>query len=471
MPQKSHYKDAQGRIKEVEYNDQELARGGAGVIYLTTDEASVVKIYFSHSIPNMADLEEILRAAPPPKYNKYLAWPTGIVLDAALQHPVGVIMPNVQKDFWMEQAIRYRSFKGLASLKARSPERVGTLKGRIEAAIGIATAARYLNRIGYGHSDFSGKNVFVNPERGIGVLIDLDGLIVNETHMAPKMWGTEGYAAPELVTGDLKLPDLYSDRHALAVVLYELLLQGHPLKGRRSGLHADPKEDDKLQLGKYALYREHSTDTSNRPSNSNRPTADMLGKPMMDLFRYAFEHGIVYEPSRRGPRPHAERFETELEALKFDLVKCSNSTCFWGYFPSKGGTVEHCPACGTKSPEVLQGWVSVIQADTGKGGWYPLKSARTYKLLRDCKLTGDQIFAGGDALPIIQLKPTTGEEFECHVLNTGLICELVEPSGLVRILDGKQAHLIKANALLRLSHMMSGDLTLLRVAKGQVIPW
>lgn len=475
MSQSSRYKDASGKIHQIEYGDQPIAKGGAGEVYLTTDNQWAVKVYLKDT-PPMGELEYILKVAPREnhKLNQYLAWPIGILLDDAQRNPIGVVMPNVQKNNWMVQAIWYRNFKLLNTLKKNHPERVGTFKGRVDAARCIAAAATYLNRTGHGHSDFSGKNVFINPVMGIGVLIDLDGIMVNAEHMTPKMWGTEGYAAPELYTSDLKLPDTYSDRHALAVVLYELLLQGHPLRGIRPPLHDDIDTDEKLQLGAYALYREHSTDRSNR-AKGNVPLSSILGEKMANLFRRSFEDGVNYQGWRSNlstcPRPHPDEYEVALGELSDDLVKCSNSTCIWGYFPSQGGTVEYCPACGTKAPEIVLGWVSVVHSAANKGGWYPLKSQQTHKLLFDCQLTGAQIFGDGNKRSIIQIKPVKNTNFDCRFDDKSLICQIIQPNGDTHTLDAGKLHTIGSDTLLRLSHKMHTNSTLLRISQKQNIVW
>jgi hypothetical protein len=74
-----------------------------------------------------------------------------------------------------------------------------------------------------------------------------------------KLAGGLAFAAPELIRGTVA-PSAVSDLHTLAVLLYYLLMHGHPLMGRRT---RDELHDG--HLGTDPLFVFDPADTSKAP--------------------------------------------------------------------------------------------------------------------------------------------------------------------------------------------------------------
>lgn len=326
--------------------------GGEGAVYFTQDKQHVLKIYNDRVLqrkdPNI--IAKIMNAGPAPHDPEYrlFGWPGALIfLDANYSHFVGIAMRNVMTDGWLEEMIWWSNIKTLVDYSQRRPDRVGDFRGRIKAGIDIANAIRFLNFQGFAQADISGRNFLINPVEGRAVLIDLDGLAV-PGHMDSAVLGTPGYMAPEIVIGLHEgrpaSPSILSDRHALAVLLYQLLLINHPLLGGvMPDISNDQTEDMLLRMGKVAVYVEHPTDHRNRVSSGMLTTA-ILSSRLQKLFKRAFVDGL-YNPSAR---PQHYEFKEALEAYLHDLVDCDNRDCIFGQFATHGGRVWTCPVCGTK---------------------------------------------------------------------------------------------------------------------------
>ena len=92
------------------------------------------------------------------------------------------------------------------------------------------------------------------------------------------MLGTPYFMAPEIVRGEA-VPSIIADRHALAVVLFYLLLRHHPLFGAREhALHDLTPDSLRTLLGEQPLFIFDPDDQSNRPVSRRRTTRSSSGR-------------------------------------------------------------------------------------------------------------------------------------------------------------------------------------------------
>jgi hypothetical protein len=230
------------------------------------------------------------------------------------------------------------------------PEDRGTLFGRVLSMAKVARAVARLHGMGLCHSDLSGNNVFADTTNGRAYVIDCDGLVVPNLDLArPVVVGTPGWMAPELVTGQETMPSPYTERHSLAVIVYQTLLMRHPLFGPSVHDPNDPNRDEELQLGEQALFIESPRDVSNRPKNLAYPYT-VYGAGMSRLFERAFVDGL--RDPRARPMPH--EWARELTRLFDVLVPCENKNCEFKAFPlpetARGRLKVRCPWCATRGP-------------------------------------------------------------------------------------------------------------------------
>jgi serine/threonine protein kinase len=249
-------------------------------------------------------------------------------------------------------------------------EELGNFRSMLKISLNLARAVRRLHSSGLAHSDLSNNNVLIDPKTGSCVIIDIDTLVVPGI-FNPSVAGTRGYIAPEVLeTLDLEfgdseknLPSVYSDLHALPVLIYEYLFFRHPLIGKKIYCEGDAEEDDRLALGRYATFIENPTDTSNRPDDM-KITIKHLGPSLEKLFVRAFVDGL-HDPDMR---PTAMEWETALADTLELLQKCQNPKCSAKYFVLADPKNPICPYCGRRVRDESIVRIKILSPINGRDG-------------------------------------------------------------------------------------------------------
>jgi serine/threonine protein kinase len=342
-------KFSDGTIEQ--YEDAPLAAGAEGEIYRSRDKRSVIKLYFpdkARETERIERIDKLINEFNPtrnsfnsgkidPYWAEFFTWPEKRIT----QPQVGFRMRFAGGLKTLEHYILPKAYSRL------KPEERGWFIGRIAIAIKLAAAANRMSSMGLSYPDFSGKNVLVDTFSGRMVLIDCDSLTV-PGKLPPTVEGTTWYRAPEIVTRSVTTPSVKTDRHALAVILYQWLLLWHPLRGDRK-LTDDPDRDDQLCFGREALYIEHPKNAANRASKQIFKS-DILGAELKELFEKAFVDGL-HHPDRR-PQPF--QFQRALYRTYDHVIPCTSRYCDWRFFivtspPSMLTTHAFqlsCPRCG-----------------------------------------------------------------------------------------------------------------------------
>lgn len=337
-----------------------LASGAEKVAFLTVDGREVVAFYFGvlrDRVERVERLKRIVSSYDPTRgvgaayWRDAFCWPTGIVdgarsvpPDFARTHslappPLGVVMPVYRKAFFMQDRFGNRVEKEVRWFTGRKAGAMvidaekGSLLTRLQVCMRLARAVRRLHFAGLAHSDLSNRNVLVDLRGGDACVIDIDALVVPGL-APPTVLGTPGYMAPEVVSG-ATLPSIETDRHALAVLFYELLLQRHPLRSRRVHSTRSAEEDEQLSMGVNALFIEHPGDRRNPPESPISVGVDALGSHLAPLMRRTFEDAL-HTPARR---PDAVEWE---EALYRTLERLTPTPTGRGWLivPDVGPMVE-----------------------------------------------------------------------------------------------------------------------------------
>ena len=105
-----------------------------------------------------------------------------------------------------------------------------SFEAMVNAAMKICEGFKALHLSGLSYQDLNDGNFFIHPETG-------DVLICDNDNVAPEgvtsgILGKARYMAPEVVTGKT-MPNKYTDRYSLSVVLFLLFYANHPLEGAR----------------------------------------------------------------------------------------------------------------------------------------------------------------------------------------------------------------------------------------------
>jgi len=377
---------AEGRTYQF-VDDSSPKQGGMKDVYFAPDRSYVVAFFRDKQDFNakerLANIvktyrERIFGQAGGEYWKDLFCWPSDM-----FEHngQTGLVVPVYQEHFFFRQgynpgAENLASIKGgekegkwFASPQFRSKRfklhldrsELGDWSRYLSVCIKISRAVRRMHAAGLAHSDLSYKNVLIDPVTGKAAIIDIDGLVV-PGKFPPDVIGTPDFIAPEVMATkhlpktdpDRKLPNIQTDRHALAVMVYMYLLYRHPLRGGK--IHdADPQKDEELGMGAKALFIEHPTDRSNRPKldqvkPTHLPWADVNGIPytvtgphLKALFDKAFIGGL-HEPALR---PTADEWEQAL-IKTVDLIQpCQNPECEQQWFVFDSTTKPRCPFCGT----------------------------------------------------------------------------------------------------------------------------
>lgn len=335
-----------------QYEDVPFTQGSMGAIFLSHDRKSVIKLY--HPNPRR-DSEHIKRldiiinelnpAKDDPYWKEFFTWPEKRVVKPAVGYRMRLVSG-------LKTLSHYIFAKAYSRLK---PEEKGWFIGEVAVAIKLVSAADRLARMGICYANYSDKNVMVEPFEGRMVLIDCDDIIV-PGKVSATVEGTTWYRAPEIVMGDVKIPSIETDRHALAVLLFLWFLRCHPLRGDKE-IDPDPDRDDQLHLGEKALYIEHPIDLTNRNSKQVLKAA-ILGPELEKLFRTAFVDGLHHPHLRPTPN----EWQQALYHMYDQIIPCASEHCNWHFFVATPAPRLTCPMCKQplRTPQTLP-FVYLIQ--------------------------------------------------------------------------------------------------------------
>lgn len=336
--------------------------GSMKVTFFNADRSSVVQFFRdqqeARDPQRLARLEAVLGHFNPtldPVQGDYwrslFCWPTGI----AVRPGIGVVAPAYPANYYFASGPfqgkqkEGRWFTSPRLWKMLPREERGDWRGYFQICLQLARAIRRLHQAGAAHADLSSRNVLVDPVRGAATVIDIDALVVPGL-FPPDVLGTPGYIAPEVLAtlhlplqdAGRELPGVHSDRHALAVLIYEYLLRRHPLRGPKIHSADSAEDDERLALGEGALFIEHPTDHSNRPDDLD-VALTVLGPSLTELCERAFVGGL----HAAAERPTALDWELALLRTWELLHPCGNAACERGWFvlnPESAQT--QCSFCG-----------------------------------------------------------------------------------------------------------------------------
>ncbi len=336
-------------------------------VHFSSDNKHVVAFYRTRSDYLRKRLENLIYKYNPTSHSEagtywenLFLWPTHIIDDKRL----GYVVPVYPKHFFFTAGFNRNKEKNgrwFSSPKLRKmldPSERGDWRGYMNICILISRAIRRMHSIGLTHSDLSYNNVLIDPKGGHACILNFDEFIVPGEHPL-EVIGTPDFIAPEVLQTmkypfkDIrrKYPSIRTDRYALAVLNYELLLCRHPLRGGKKH-DLDPAIDERLMMGERALFIEHPADTSNRPEE--KPPAYMpwidvekipytiCGPYLKELFDKVFIDGL-HNPHER---PYADAWEEALIKTVDLLQPCGDSSCEQKWFLFDNSTKPKCPFCG-----------------------------------------------------------------------------------------------------------------------------
>lgn len=203
-----------------------------------------------------------------------------------------------------------------------------TFEALMTAGLQLADSFARLHAQGLCYSDISFGNIFFDPQRGDVRICDNDNVDTDGAESSGVL-GTPRFMAPEIVRGEAQ-PSADTDRYALAVLLFYLLLGGHPLDG---ALEASIRCMDLVAMRR--LYGEQPLYIFDPVDPRNRPAAGLHDNP------------IVFQPIY--PQALMKLFERSFTAgLHAPRQRVLESEWRRGFLHARD-QVQHCPACGRQS--------------------------------------------------------------------------------------------------------------------------
>lgn len=367
--------------KEIEFEETYFAQGGMKDVHWGRGKTYVVAFYRDTQDDNSKDRikdiietfrERIFNMEGGDYWNDLLVWPYDMI---EYEEKLGIVCPVYRSNFFFKYGsvnndslgIKGNEKNGKWFASASNQNRFlddrekGDWRSYFRIGILLSRAVKRLHAAGLAHSDLSFSNVLVDPEGGNACIIDNDSLVIPGKY-PPDVVGTPDFIAPEVMrTRNLKvgnpdkaLPNINTDKHALAILIYMYLLYRHPLRGGK--VHdLDPQKDEELSMGEKALFVEHPTDTSNRPNlkevkPSSLPWADISKMPYSVCGPYLkelFDRSFITSLHHPASRPIANEWEIALVKTLDLMQPCLNKSCKQKWFVFDNTVSPKCPFCNT----------------------------------------------------------------------------------------------------------------------------
>lgn len=382
----------------IHYPSEELARGGQGVVFRTTDADLAIKQPLDASgapdgNANLSNRFQSVRILPlPPRIP--ISLPLSILRDEPgyVMRLLNGMRPFSVFDLHGKTKVELK--RGLETGELKIPQwlagmtedmaltlfhyaRTGSTRRRLLALSKCAAILARLHSAGLVYCDISPNNVFVGDGGSPEVwLIDADNLRFEMTEGGSAIY-TPNYGAPEIVQGcDRSRPR--TDCWAFAVMAFRTLALCHPFIGKKvlepdddeGGWDAEPTEDnlpadlDEQAYAGYLPFVDDDNDDGNR-AVSGLPRELVATPGLRRLFQETLGAGRT-QPHRR---PAMMFWARELAKAFDQSIPCPG--CAMSYFADD---YEQCPYCETPRPAFVRArtarWNVLIPEDACE---FPLK--------------------------------------------------------------------------------------------------
>lgn len=302
--------------------DYLIGSGGEGSIYALDELPDLVaKVYLRpgrSTGPKLTLMVDNPPEMPAGRGHVSIAWPVDTLCDAppaSTQNVVGFLMPRIGSGQPVNQCY--------SPIARRQKFPHYNYKHLCAIAINIAIAVNAIHAQNYVIGDLNETNIMVN-ENGLVTLIDTDSFQVIDqsggiVYRSPV--GKAEYTPAELQghSFDAVDRDQYHDRFGLAVIIFQLLMEGrHPYAGRYLGQDEPPAIEDSIARGYFLHSENRAIPFVDGPGYM--PWASLDGS-IGDLFRLCFETGY----DRRTVRPTPAMWEEAISQAARSLVTCRHN--------------------------------------------------------------------------------------------------------------------------------------------------
>jgi DNA-binding helix-hairpin-helix protein with protein kinase domain len=305
---------------------KELGRGGQGIVYLVDHNGKDMALKWYLNAPDNIFYKNlnnnILNGAP----SDVFLWPKALA--ERQQGSFGYLMdlrPGNYFEFgnFLMAKVKFTSFDAM-----------------LNAAMKICNGFMMLHRFGYSYQDLNDGNFFIDPKTGDVLICDNDNVMPQGEKSG--IMGKARYMAPEVVAGGI--PDKYSDRYSLSVILFMLFYVNHPLEGAKVVACPCMTETyEKKFYGSEAVFIYNPNDKSNLPVRGIHQNVirrwPVLPAILRDTFTREFSEEMLRNPQKRMLEQNWEKL---IATLRDSLVICPH--CKGETFIEEGKSM--CMNCG-----------------------------------------------------------------------------------------------------------------------------
>jgi len=307
---------------------KELGRGGQGIVYLVEvcGEKKALKWYLNAPDDKFyRNLEHNIASGAP---SDAFLWPE--YLTEKQQGSYGYIMKLRPQNYYefgnfLLAKVSFKSFTAMLS-----------------AAMRICDGFMMLHRFGYSYQDLNDGNFFIDPQTGDVLICDNDNVMPQGEKSG--IMGKARYMAPEIVAGGI--PDKYSDRFSLSVILFMLFYANHPFEGAKVVACPCMTESyEKRFYGSEALFIYDPTDKSNLPVRGIHQNVIRRWPAFPQMLRDAFIEEFSKEKLQNpSTRMIEQNWKKIISSVRDSLVVCSH--CTEETFVNISNTTDKCMNCG-----------------------------------------------------------------------------------------------------------------------------
>src|SRR5574344_238839 len=285
---------------------KELGRGGQGIVYLVELSGVKMALKWYHNPPDDKFYKNLLRNVSQGAPSDAFIWPEHVTLRENGSY--GYIMRLRPQNYYEfgNYLLAKVSFKSFTAMLA--------------AAMKICAGFKNLHLSGYSYQDLNDGNFFINPQTGDVLICDNDNVMPQGEKSG--IMGKARYMAPEIVAGGI--PDKYSDRFSLSVILFMLFFANHPFEGARVVACPCMTESfEKKFYGSDAIFIFDPTNDTNRPVRGIHQNAirrwPVFPKELKDAFIEEFSADRQQNPTKRRLEENWKRI---IEQGRDELVVC-----------------------------------------------------------------------------------------------------------------------------------------------------
>lgn len=286
-----------------------LGSGGQGEVYRVRAPGGDVALkwyYPSCATPQQRDI--VHQLVERRVEDERFLWPSAFVEDGT--GGFGYVMD-----------LRPDRFKGLADLFRRKLRT--SPRALLAACLYTVEAYQVLHAQGIAYRDISWGNIFFDPANGDVLVCDNDNAVVEGDSSG--ISGTMQFMAPELVRGDPGAsPGTQSDLHSLAVLLFMLLMNHHPFRGRRElAVRCFDEAAERKLYGKDPLFVFDPDDASNAPDTVEHSTVLATWSATVPSLRKLFVQSFTMGRDDPTTRVRESQWRDALRAAYDAVVECA----------------------------------------------------------------------------------------------------------------------------------------------------